>query len=94
MTAPFEGADAFNVRGAVVPMETFLTTLAEVAPRRRDLVTHGDFRLPIAPDLDDARLDARLGTSPHVASRRDRGNHRRFADLKAQGRLDLADLPL
>src|SRR5262249_38647124 len=61
LDAPFEGADAFNVRGAVVPIEAFVATLASVAPEAAGLVSHGDRQLPIAPDLDDARLEARLG---------------------------------
>ena len=32
LTRPFEGADAFNIRGTVVPIETFVATLAAVAP--------------------------------------------------------------
>lgn len=93
LSAPFEGADAFNVRGAVVPMETFLTTLADVAPEAADLVSHGDFRLPIAPDLDDSRLDSRLGPLPRTSLHDGIAEtYRRFAALKAQGRLDLSDL--
>jgi nucleoside-diphosphate-sugar epimerase len=91
LSAPFEGADSFNVRGAVVPMETFVATLREVTGI--DRVTFGDRQLPIAPDLDDARLEAKFGPLPRttlldgVAE-----TYRRFADLQAAGKLDLADL--
>jgi nucleoside-diphosphate-sugar epimerase len=91
LSAPFEGADSFNVRGAVVPMETFVATLQKVTGI--DRVTFGDRQLPIAPDLDDARLEAKFGPLPRttlldgVAE-----TYRRFADLKAAGKLDLADL--
>src|SRR4029077_8469723 len=61
LTAPFEGADAFNIRGAVEPIDSFVATLRSVAPDAARLVTHGDRQLPIAPDLDDSRLGARLG---------------------------------
>ncbi len=62
LAEPFEGAEAFNVRGAVVPMGEFVATLREASGL--DLVTHGDRQLPIAPDLDDSRLQERLGPIP------------------------------
>jgi nucleoside-diphosphate-sugar epimerase len=93
LTAPFEGADAFNVRGSVVPIETFVATLREVAPRAPGLVTHGDRQLPIAPDLDDSRLEARLGPLPRTSLRDGiEDTFRRFSSLQEQGRLDLSDL--
>jgi nucleoside-diphosphate-sugar epimerase len=93
LTAPFEGADAFNIRGAVVPMETFLATLAAVAPDAARLVTHGDRVLPIAPDLDDSRLEARLGPVPRTPLATGiRETYARFARLGDEGRLDLSDL--
>jgi nucleoside-diphosphate-sugar epimerase len=93
LSAPFEGADAFNVRGAVAPIELFVSTLREVAPESASLVTHGDRQLPIAPDLDDSRLDARLGPIPRTSLRDGIAEtYRRFAALKSQGRLDLSDL--
>ena len=61
---PFEGAEAFNLRGAVEPIETFVEALCEVVPAAGELVTHGDRQLPIASDLDDTRLQARLGPIP------------------------------
>jgi nucleoside-diphosphate-sugar epimerase len=93
LSAPFEGADAFNVRGAVVPIETFVATLRRVAPEAESLVTHGDRQLPIAFDLDDARLEARLGPlsrTPLEAGIRE--TYSRFVTLRNQGRLDLSDL--
>lgn len=93
LTAPFEGADAFNIRGAVVPIETFATTLREVAPRAAELVTHGDRQLPIAPDLDDTRLEAQLGPIPRTSLRDGiTETYRRFVALREQDRLDLSDL--
>jgi nucleoside-diphosphate-sugar epimerase len=91
LAVPFEGADAFNVRGAVVPIETFVATLRDVTGL--DLVTHGDRQLPIAPDLDDSRLMARLGPlrrtplADGIAE-----TYGRFVTLRQQGRLDLSDL--
>ena len=53
---PFQGADAFNLRGAVKPIETFVAALGDVVPAQRHWCTHGDRQLPIAFDLDDSRL--------------------------------------
>ena len=93
LSAPFEGADAFNIRGAVVPIETFAATLREVAPRAAELVTHGDRQLPIAPDLDDSRLEARLGPLPRTSLRDGVAEtFERFQALRRRGRLDLSDL--
>ncbi len=93
LTAPFEGADAFNVRGAVVPIERFVATLKDVTPLAEGLVTHGDRQLPIAPDLDDSRLEKRLGPFPRTTLHDGVAEtFRRFALLQEQGRLDLSDL--
>jgi nucleoside-diphosphate-sugar epimerase len=93
LSAPFEGADAFNVRGAVEPIERFVATLRAVAPASADLITHGDRQLPIAPDLDDSRLQARLGPLPRTSLEDGiRDTYLRFLALREQGRLDLGDL--
>ena len=68
-------------------------TLREVAPAAAELVTHGDRQLPIAPDLDDSRLEARLGPIPRTPLRDGIAEtYRRFVALSDEGRLDLSDL--
>ena len=94
LTHPFEGAEVFNVRGAVESIESFASALAEVAPESRNLVTHGDRQLPIAPDLDDARLQSHIGPLKPTSLRDGIAEtYRRFVELRDQGRLDLSDLP-
>ncbi len=91
LARPFEGAEAFNIRGAVVPMAEFVATLREVSGT--DRVTHGDRQLPIAPDLDDARLEASLGPIPRTPLAEGVADtYRRFRALHEAGRLDLSDL--
>jgi nucleoside-diphosphate-sugar epimerase len=93
LSQPFDGADAFNLRGAVAPIEEFVTALADEVPAAGTLVTHGDRQLPIAPDLDDARLQDRLGPIPRTPLRAGIAEtFRRFAALRDQGRLDASDL--
>ena len=93
LTAPFDAADAFNIRGAVVPIEAFVTDLCSVAPEAKALVSHGDRQLPIAPDLDDSRIEARLGPLPRTPLAEGiRETYERFRTLRTEGRLDLSDL--
>jgi UDP-glucose 4-epimerase len=93
LESPFEGVDAFNVRGAVVPIETFVETLHAVAPETEGLVSHGDRQLPIAYDLDDARLEAQFGPLHRTPLVDGVGEtYRRFRALRDSGRLDLSDL--
>jgi len=91
LQAPFEGAESFNVRGSVVPMSHFVTTLGEVSGL--DQVTFGNRQLPIAPDLDDTRLEAAFGPLPRTTLRNGVDEtFRHFAELQSIGKLDLSDL--
>jgi nucleoside-diphosphate-sugar epimerase len=94
LVAPFEGAEAYNIRGAVAPIEEYVATLRQVAPAASDLVTHGDRQLPIAPELDAARLAERFAPI-HLTSLADgiADTYKRFVALRDAGRLDLSDLP-
>jgi len=91
LAAPFEGAEAYNIRGAVVPIEAFVAALRDASGS--DRVTHGDRQLPIAPDLDDSRLEAGLGPLRRTSLAEGVAEtYRRFVALRAEGRLDLSDL--
>jgi hypothetical protein len=76
-----------------VPIEEFVVSLCEVVPTARGLVTHGDRQLPIAANLDDGRLQARLGPIPRTPLAQGIAEtYRRFVQLRDQGRLDDSDL--
>ncbi len=93
LEADYQGSDAFNVRGDVVAIETFVGALKGVAPEAADLVTHGARQLPIAPSLDDSRLQAAIGPLPRTPLEEGvRETYQRFVALRERGRLDLADL--
>ena len=93
LTQPFEGADAFNLRGTVVPIEAFVATLCDRVPAARSLVTHGDRQLPIAPELDDSRLQSQFGPIPPTPLGEGiTQTYRRFVELRDEGRLDDSDL--
>jgi nucleoside-diphosphate-sugar epimerase len=90
---PFEGADVFNLRGRVTYIADFVAALEEAMPDIKGLVTHGEKQLPVAPSLDDTRLQKILGPlppTPLVEGIRWTGE--RFRQLQAEGRLDLSDL--
>ena len=88
LTGPFEGAEAFNVRGDVATIERFVATLEAAVPQARGLVTHGDRQLPIAPDLDDSRLASAFGPLPRTPLERGIAEtHARFVALQKAGRL-------
>src|SRR5262249_57316233 len=88
---PFEGADSFNLSGAVETIESFLEAFGSVVPEARRLVTHGDRQLPIAADLDDSRLQDRLGPVPRTPLRAGIAEtYRRVQDLRDRGRLHLS----
>jgi nucleoside-diphosphate-sugar epimerase len=90
---PFEGADAFNIRGTVVPMERFVAALTGVAPESAGLISHGDLVLPIAPELDDTRLESHFGPIPRTPLADGIADtYRRFVKLCVEGRLDMSDL--
>ncbi len=87
LTQPFEGADAFNLRGAVEPIERFVSAFCEAVPAARSLVSHGDRQLPIAPSLDDSRLESTLGPIPRTPLRDGIAEtYRRFVALRDRGR--------
>lgn len=93
LVAPFQGAEAFNIRGDVTPIETFVELLAKVAPESKALISHGDRQLPIAPSLDDSRFQAQLGAIDRTSLEAGIAEtYARFVQLKNEGRLDLSEL--
>lgn len=93
LEAPFEGAKAYNVRGAVVDMPTVHGTLCEVAPEAERLITFGGDQLPIGFDLDDTALERDIGEIPKTPLAEGvRQTVEHFGRLAREGRLDARDL--
>lgn len=93
LEAPYSGAKSYNLRGAVVDIQTFHKALCQVDPSATSLVTHGDRQLTIAYDLDDAALQRDLGPFPKTPLEDGiRATLEMFRDLAAEGRLDTSDL--
>jgi nucleoside-diphosphate-sugar epimerase len=93
LEAPYQGARSYNLRGAVVDVQTFHKALCAVEPAARELVTHGDRQLAIAYDLDDSALLKDIG--PLSKTRLVDGigeTLELFRKLAKEGRLDTSDL--
>ncbi|MCI0378733.1 MAG: NAD(P)-dependent oxidoreductase [Gemmataceae bacterium] len=93
LEAPYQGAKSYNLRGHVVDLPTFHRTLCDIEPQAARLVTHGDSQLQLAYDLDDSALERDLGPMPRTALDVGvRNTLEHFRRLRAEGRLDTADL--
>ncbi|HEY1379298.1 MAG TPA: NAD(P)-dependent oxidoreductase [Gemmataceae bacterium] len=93
LEAPYQGAKAYNLRGAVVDLATFHRALCAVAPDAADLVTYGTRQLAIAYDLDETALQRDLGPLPKTPLEDGiRRTYELFRQLHAAGRLDADDL--
>jgi UDP-glucuronate 4-epimerase len=63
---PFQGADVFNMRGAVVPMEAIVAAIQAGEPSSAGKITFADQPLSLPSDVDDSRLRAVLGSVPET----------------------------
>ncbi|MBX9624766.1 MAG: NAD(P)-dependent oxidoreductase [Gemmataceae bacterium] len=90
---PFTGAKGYNLRGAVVTLADFHKALAKVLPEAERLVTTGTTQIAIAYDLSDAGIEKDLGPMPKTELEAGiRETVAIFRKLRAEGRLDAADL--
>ncbi|HEX3146539.1 MAG TPA: NAD(P)-dependent oxidoreductase [Gemmataceae bacterium] len=93
LEAPYKGSKSYNLRGAVVDIQTFHKALCNVEPSARELVTHGDRQLTIAYDLDDAAILRDIGPLPKTPLEDGiRQTLAIFRQLAKEGRLDTSDL--
>lgn len=60
----FEGAEAFNLRGAAVHMEDVIAAIERARPQIAGSITFEEQSLPFPPDLDDSALVATVGSLP------------------------------
>jgi nucleoside-diphosphate-sugar epimerase len=93
LEVPYQGANAYNLRGQVVELPSFYEALCSVEPAARDLISYGDRQIAIAYDLDDQALQRDLGPMPRTPLVDGiRRTLEQFRQLAAAGRLDTADL--
>jgi nucleoside-diphosphate-sugar epimerase len=90
---PYTGAKSYNLRGAVVPMTEYHSTLCRVLPEAKKLVTVGTTQIAIAYDLSDDGLFKDLGPMPKTSLEDGiRETVKIFRQLQNEGRLDTSDL--
>jgi nucleoside-diphosphate-sugar epimerase len=93
LEAPYEGAKSYNLRGDVVDLPAFHRALGAADPAAARLITFGDRQITIAYDLDDGALQRDLGPVPKTPLAEGvRRTLEMFTRLRAEGRLDTADL--
>lgn len=63
---PFQGAEVFNMRGAVVPMESIVSAIEQAEPSSAGRITFSEQPLSLPSDVDDSRLHAALGAIPET----------------------------
>jgi nucleoside-diphosphate-sugar epimerase len=93
LEAPYSGAKSYNLRGDLVDLPEFHRALCAAHPAAEWLITYGTTQIGIAYDLDDSALQDDLG--PIIKTPLEEGVRRTlamFRTLKANGRLDTADL--
>jgi nucleoside-diphosphate-sugar epimerase len=93
LEVPYLGAKSYNLRGDLVDLPTFHRALCEVEPTAERLISYGITQIGIAYDLDDSALQRDL--EPLVKTPLVDGIRLTlglFWALKADGRLDTADL--
>jgi nucleoside-diphosphate-sugar epimerase len=87
------GAQVYTPRGSVVRVEEFISTLEQVLPQARGLITAQGKPMPIAGDLDDSALKRDLGEDPHTPLEEGiRETAGIFERLAREGRLETKDL--
>jgi nucleoside-diphosphate-sugar epimerase len=64
--APHEGADVFNLRGAVVEMREVIDAIEAAAPASRGQIRYDDIALPVPSGQADTGLAALLGRVPNT----------------------------
>jgi nucleoside-diphosphate-sugar epimerase len=63
---PFQGAEVFNMRGAVVPMDAMVSAIQQAEPSAAGRITFADQPLSLPTDVDDTRLRSVLGSIPET----------------------------
>ena len=91
--APLEGAKLYTLRGSVIHVQEFTTTLERVLPQAASLVRAEGKHLPIAFDLADSALRHDLGDVPSTLLEDGiRETAAIFERLRQSGTLDTRDL--
>ena len=87
------GARAYNIRGAVMTVESFIQAVEEVYPSFKGLIRCTSNQLGIASNLAERGLRDEIGTVPTTELKAGiEATVQIFERLQSEGRLDLSDL--
>ncbi len=90
---PIEGAKAYTLRGAVVQMDEFLSTLNRLLPESRNMIRAEGKPIPIAYNFDDSALQREIGKIPRTPLEDGiRETAEIFERLRKEGKIDTSDL--
>ena len=64
LLAPLEGAFVFNMKGAVISLEEFVATLAQLRPEAGRLISCEGPKVPVAYRMDDSELRLKIPDIP------------------------------
>ena len=64
---PFQGAEAYNIRGSVVPMAEVVRAIETAVPDLKGQITFDDAGIPYPEELDDSAVRAVLGSLPNTS---------------------------
>ena len=85
------GAHVFNLHGETLTVDRIADFINEEA--RADLITFSGPPIPIAPAIDDSAIKRAIGPLPSTPFQQGiRATMQRFAELRADGRLDTSDI--
>ncbi len=88
-----EGAHVFNLHGESAGIDEIIGCIENELPAAKGTITHTDTIMPIPEELDDSAIIAALGEIPHTPLVQGvKETIARFAQVHAEGRLDIADL--
>ena len=87
------GARAYNIRGAVMTVESFIQAVEDVYPRFKGLIRCTSNVLGIASNLAERGLREEIGSVPMTDLKSGiEATVQIFERLQTEGRLDLSDL--
>ncbi|HET7102396.1 MAG TPA: NAD(P)-dependent oxidoreductase, partial [Terriglobia bacterium] len=90
---PIEGAKTYTLRGAVIQMDEFLSTLNRLLPESRNLVRAEGKPIPIAYNFDDSALRNDIGEIPRTPLEDGiRETAKIFERLRKEDKIDTSDL--
>jgi nucleoside-diphosphate-sugar epimerase len=92
-TSGLAGAHVFNLHGETIHLRAVVEEIERLKPEARGTITVADQTLAIPASMDDTAIRAALGPQPATPlSEGVRATIERFATLRDEGRLDIADL--